>query len=173
MRVTKCFFSIILFLLICFPVTGLSAPPSQRYENIMVDDTVVALFDKETLRYEKDPYRDELLINVWIKTLSTNGDNSYNLSHYLFRLHNSEILSLDSLDYDATGQLSRKITSSYDPNKWVPILPETVSEQWYISVTEYAKVNAAKLKKEYNERMGINEKNRRNVFSFITDFFDM
>ncbi|HML33860.1 hypothetical protein [Sporomusa sphaeroides] len=169
MQTFKWFFIIFLFFSASLPAAGQESAPSQRYENIMAGNTVVALFDKETLRYEKATYQNEQLLGVWIKTFPSDNDGSYNLNRYLFRLHEREMILVDTLEYSSNGELLRQTSHPYT-SAWTRIFPETVSEAWYIAVTQYAKNNAGKLQKEYKERMNGNEKNNRNVFSVVANF---
>lgn len=140
-----------LFLFV-FSVVGAEAAPS-RYEGIVMDDAVVAQIDKDTLRYEKDPYRNEKLLSVWIKTPSDFGsDFDFSLNHYLFRLNNRDMLLLDTAQYNGAGQIISKITNPYNPTSWTMIMPETVQEKCYVLALKYARDNNAQLQQDYDER---------------------
>ena len=147
MQYSKYLLILALFLFAYCPATGLAA--DSRYENIVVGDNIVAQFDKETLRYEKDPYRDEQLLSAWIKVFSFKG---YSLNHYLFRLHDRKMLQLETIEYDENGQIISKTANKYNPACWTHILPETISETEYVSALKYSQNNNAQLQREYNER---------------------
>ena len=59
------------------------AAPS-RYLSILTRDIVTYSLDTETLRYVKDPYRDELLVEAWIKSNEVDAVNA-RYQRYYFR----------------------------------------------------------------------------------------
>lgn len=163
---------LLIFALLLFaycPTIGLAA--DSRYEDIVVGDTVVAQFDKETLRYEKDPYHDEQLLSVWIKTFSDSNKGVYSLTHYLFRLHDREMLQTDVVEYNAHGQITCTIANKYEPTSWSKILPETLTEKGYAAALKYSQNNNDQLQREYGER--VKKGTKRNIFSFLTDIFNI
>lgn len=141
-----------------------------RYVDIVKGDATVAQFDKETLQYEKDPYLDEQLLSVWIKTFTNNG--SYNLNHYYFHLKEQKMMLLSSVEYNANRLIQNKFEYKYNPDSWSPVLPDTAPEAWYSSTMKFAKDNNNKLQTDYNKRMKLDEKNKRNMFSIFNDAFN-
>lgn len=169
MRYSKFLMIFALLLFAYCPTIGLAA--DSRYENIVVGDTIVAQFDKETLRYEKDPYRNEKLLSVWIKTFSEPNKDTYSLTHYLFRLHDREMQTMDIVRYNTHGQVTDNLTNKYAPASWSQILPETLSETGYVAALKYSQDNNDQLQREYNER--VKKGNNRNIFSFVTDVYNL
>lgn len=144
---------------------ALSSSEKQRFVEIGQDSIAVGHFDIETLRYEKDCYRDELLLNVWIKTVPEPQSGEYSLNHYLFRLNERELMTLDQIQYNSSGKIMLKTSNTYDINLWTQIIPETVADKWYSSILKYAHDNDKKLKQQYkNRKKDCNEENTDNVF---------
>lgn len=164
MRLSKHVLFIALFVLIGIPLVAQASP---RYQDITIGGTTVALLDTTTFRYTKDPYLDEQFLDVWIKTSGDNG--TYTLHHCLFRQHTPEMMLVDKLEYDDAGDVLHPANAPHMVSQWTPIVPETTSETWYRAAQQYAKQNASKLQKEYNERMNPDAKNHRTIFSVIVD----
>lgn len=136
-----------------------------RFAEIRNDSMLVGQFDTTTLKYEKDCYRDELLINVWIKTTADSDSGDYNLYHYLFRQKNREFMLLDQIHFNSSGKIIHKLSNTYDANSWTQIIPETVTDKWYSSISKYAQDNDRKLKKQYKLREKVyNEENTDDGF---------
>jgi hypothetical protein len=169
MRYSKLLIIFTLLLFAYCPTIGLAT--DSRYENIVVGDTIVAQFDKETLRYEKDPYRNEQLLSVWIKTFSNSDKDAYSLTHYLFRLHDREMMTMDIVEYNKHGQVTDNLTNKYDPASWSQILPETLPETGYVATLKYSQNNNDQLQSDYNERM--KKRSNRNIFSIFTDIYNI
>lgn len=166
MRYAKYTLLVTLLVFVCSSAIVLAAAP--RYENIVTEDAVVAQFDTTTLRYEKDPYRDEKLVSVWIKNTSEfSYDNT--LKHYLFRINERQMMLMDTADYNSSGQVIAKTSNQYNPSLWAPILPETVQEASYSAVLKYAHSNNARLQLDYDQRM---HNPKRTPFSILTDIFN-
>jgi hypothetical protein len=166
MRYAKYILLITLLVFACSSATGLAA--ASRYENIVTEDAVVAQFDTTTLRYEKDPYRDEKLVSVWIKSTS-DFSYDYTLKHYLFRLNERQMLLMDTVDYSSNGQALGQTSNEYNPILWTPVLPETVQEASYTAALKYAQTNNARLQLDYDQRM---HNPKRTPFSILTDIFN-
>ena len=155
---------------------ALAPSEPQRFEEMRHVDTTVGQFDTETLKYEKDCYSDELLLDVWIKTIPETNSGEYSLNHYLFRLNERELMSLDQIQYNSSGEKTYKISNTYDAKLWTQIIPETIADKWYSSILKYAHDNDKKLKQQYkNRKKAYNEKNTDNgflaYFSGITPMF--
>jgi len=166
MRYAKYILFVTLLVFSCSSTIGLAA--ASRYENIVTEEAVVAQFDTTTLRYEKDPYRDEKLVSVWIKNTS-DFSYDYTLKHYLFRLNEPQILLMNTVEYNSNGQVIGKVSNQYNPTLWAPVLPETVSESCYSAVLKYAQANNARLQLDYDKRM---HSPKRTPFSILTDIFN-
>lgn len=165
----KPFKYLLLVALFLFTFSSASALEAPRYQGIVIDDAVVAQIDKDTLRYEKDPYRNEKLLSVWIKTTS-DFSSDFTLNHYLFRLANREMLHLDTVEYNGAGQIISKITNPYNPSSWSAIMPETVEEKCYVSALKYAQDNNAQLQQDYTERT-VTQKNT--TIPLLGDIFNI
>jgi hypothetical protein len=160
---------LITLILFAFSAIGFAA---DRYENVVMGDSIAAQFDKDTLRYEKDPYRNEKLVSVWVKT-TADYTNDYSLSHYLFRINERQMLLLDTVEYNASGQLLNRVTKQYNPSLWTTILPETVQEACYVSALKYSQLNDAQLQSDYNARTNDPDKNKQSIFSIFTNIFNV
>lgn len=123
-------------------------PTPHRFAEVIAKNTTIAKFDTETFRYQKDTYRDELLLSVWIKT-SPNTDGSYSLNQYLLRQNEREIMLLEQIDFNAANQVTSSRSSKYDVKAWIKVIPETDTEKWYTAALKYAKTNNGKLKAAY------------------------
>lgn len=129
-----------------------SAPqPVVRFENIIYLDNPIAQFDKDTIKYVKDPYRDELLLDVWIKTIP-DAKGNYSMNRYWFRLKEREMMPVIECDYNAEGIVVSQKMHTYDVALWKPILPETMVEKWYTATLNYAHTNNKKLKRDLKKR---------------------
>ncbi|XFO67757.1 hypothetical protein SPSIL_039760 [Sporomusa silvacetica DSM 10669] len=128
-----------------------NAPVAEPQRFVEVGNDAFGQFDTKTLRYEKDCYRDELLLSVWIKTTEINRSDYY-LNHYLFRLKDRELMLLDQIHLNSAGTIIRQLSNTYDMNLWTQIVPETETEKWYTSILKYAHDNDKKLKTEYKNR---------------------
>lgn len=166
MRFVKYILFVTLLVFACSSAITLAA--ASRYENIETEEAVVAQFDTTTLRYEKDPYRDEKLVSVWIKNTSEFSYDS-TLKHYLFRLNERQMLLMATADYNSSGQVIAKTSNQYNPDLWAPVLPETVQESCYNAVLKYAQTNNARLQLDYDKRM---HHPKRTPFSILTDIFN-
>lgn len=134
------------------PVPAPAPLPPSRYEDIHFEDSVIAQFDKETFKYVKDPYKNELLIDVWIKTFPETTRVAYSLNHYLFQLNDRKMMSLELIDFNSNGRILSTTSNKYAPERWNLIIPETLAEKWYESIYKYAQQNDKKLKADYEKR---------------------
>lgn len=149
------------------------APPS-RYEDIHFEDSVIAQFDKETFRYVKDPYKNELLIDVWIKTFPETARVAYSLNHYLFQLSDRKMMALELIDFNSSGRILNTRANKYDPERWSPIIPETLAEKWYEAIYKYAQQNDKQLKAAYEkQRKDPDEKNPNILLAPFTHIFNL
>jgi hypothetical protein len=146
--------------------------PPPRFVELQNNDLAITQFDTKTIKYEKDPYRDELLVNVWIKT-SNERITSYSLSNYIFRINKREIMQLDKVDFNGNDQITNKTKHVYDPISWASIIPETTADKWYISIMDYVKKNEKTLKNDYNRTKDMNQKDDSGFFSPILDFLSL
>lgn len=161
---------LLLVILLLFATSALGLAADYRYENIVMNDSVVAQFDKNTLRYEREPYRSEKLLSVWIKT-TADFSSDYSLNHYLFRLTNREMLLLDTVECNGNGQILSKTSYPYNPNSWTLLLPETFPEACYVAALKYSQANNMQLEQDYAQRTTDSNKNRN--FAFFTDIFNI
>jgi hypothetical protein len=173
----RIFYALSLFIMLTFiqMPTAYLAPakqPPPRFIELQNNDLAITQFDTKTIKYEKDPYRDELLVNVWIKT-SNERITSYSLSNYIFRINKREIMQLDKVDFNGNDQIINKNKYVYDPNSWAPVIPETTADKWYITIMEYVKKNDKTLKNNYNRAKDINQKEDSSFFSPILEFLSL
>jgi len=165
---------ILVTLLLLLVIESVVSAAPNRFQTIYYDQIPIGQFDTQTLKYEKEPYRNVILLNVWVKTPMHPIDKTYTLYNYLYSTKTQEMVVLDQIDFDLNGQIINKISNQYNPSLWDKILPETLAERRYLAVSEYAKINAKKLQKEYNEQMDKNKaKNSNNLpapFNHVFDF---
>ena len=158
-----------LFLLLCSPA-GFAADDS-RYENIVVNDVIIAQFDKETLQYQKDPYHNALLISVWIKTYPDPNSTSYDLNHYLLQPQERKMLHMDWVECYGSGKIRQELHNTYDPAHWSEIVPATNQDSWYMAVSAYVKDHQSELQNTYDEKYKKTKK--RTPFSILNDIYSI
>ncbi|WP_312200043.1 hypothetical protein [Anaerospora hongkongensis] len=164
-----------LFLLLFAATTTYAAKattPPVRFQDIIYDNVTIGQFDKQTLKYEKDPYRDEVLVNVWIKTPLDSFNQSYTMYNYLLRTNTREMMMINRLDFDNSGNMLQNMSNKYNPALWTLVLPETATEKWYNAVTAYAKKNNKKLQQEYTSETK-KEKRSQPLLGPFNHIFDM
>ena len=128
--------------------------PPPRFKEILQGSLTVGQFDTETLKYERDSYRNELVVNVWIKTKPDENNGRYSLNHYLFRVNEREYMLLDLIQYNnLVGNITYHKSNIYDMTLWTKIIPETEVENWYVPVLKYVQANDKKLKNQYNKQL--------------------
>jgi hypothetical protein len=153
-----------------------AAVEPSRFQEMGNANTELGQFDTETIKYAKDPYRNELLLNVWIKSLPDQNSGSYDLTHYLFRLKDREMMLLEQIEYSSSGEVLYQTLNKYDATLWTQIIPETLQEKWYSSILKYAQINDATLHNKYkNSKKNHNEKNSNDPlvsFSGIASLFN-
>lgn len=107
--------------------------------------------DTETLRQIPDPYRDEKLVDAWIKAIpsgqgrqkkiadrqnnlkSTDGYEAYgySLNRYYFRLKQRQLLVMDRRDFSGFGAPLDAQSFKYDILRWEDLVPDTPPDAWY------------------------------------------
>lgn len=133
------------------------AGASSRYLKIAGDGASTYYLDVETVRYIKDPYLDEKLIDAWIKIVSeqngaeaeiANRQNkglategydkfSYSVRRYYFRLNERQLQMLASRDFALDGSQLEFQKYGYAANRWEDLVPNTLGDLWYGKVREY------------------------------------
>jgi hypothetical protein len=163
-------------LLLNFSSTYAAAVEPPRFREMRYENIELGQFDTETIKYTKDPYRNEFLLDVWIKTLPDQDNGSYSLTHYLFRLKDREMMLLEQIEYGSSGEILYQSLNKYNAALWTQIIPETLAEKWYSALLKYAQINDVTLRKEYkNNQKNHNEKNSNNLpvsFSGIASLFN-
>lgn len=147
--------------------------PPVRFQDIIYDNVTISQFDTQTLKYEKDPYRDEILLNVWIKAPIDPSDQTYTLYNYLVRTNTREVMMSNRIDFDASGRMIQNMSNRYNPSLWTTVLPETPTEKWYTAVTAYAKKNSKRLQQEYTSTSTTKERRSQPVLGPLNHIFDM
>lgn len=142
-RMIKSFVLVVSFLLLG---TEQASMEPARFVPVEQGNTVIAQFDTQTLAYEKDPYRDELLVNVWLKTTPDNMLDTYQLQHYLFRMTKRQIMLIDQVDYSRSDGVLSRISKDYRPALWTAPLPEAMEESYYSAVLKYAQAHDKELR---------------------------
>lgn len=150
-----------------------AATPPVRFQDIVYDNVTISQFDTQTLKYEKDPYRDEILLNVWVKTPIDTFDQTYTLYNYLLRTNTREVMTINRIDFDASGRMIQNMSNRYNPSLWTTVLPETPTEKWYTAVTAYAKKNSKRLQQEYTSTNPTKERRSQPVLGPLNHIFDM
>ncbi|MDU2064881.1 MAG: hypothetical protein E6713_08555 [Sporomusaceae bacterium] len=125
--------------------------PATHFANIDVQGETKFYFDTNTIRYTKDPYRDELLIDVWIKTPLKQG---FTLNRYLLRMQEREYMLTSGLIYANETKLLSQEKYAYQPERWSPVIPGSPQSIWYQSIINYASQNDKQLKKDFEKKRG-------------------
>jgi hypothetical protein len=120
------------------------ASSKERYKVLLNSDNYMCYLDTQTIAYAKHPYIKEQLIDAWIKTIRTDG--SYTLERYYFRIKERKMQQICSVTYDDNGNQISVQTYTYDEKNWINIIPETLGEKWYNSITKFAFDNDELLK---------------------------
>lgn len=147
--------------------------PPVRFQDIIYDNATVSQFDAQTLKYEKDPYRNEILLNVWVKTPIDPSDQTYTLYNYLVRTNTREVMMIKRIDFDASGRMLQNMSNRYNPLLWTTVLPETLTEKWYTAVTAYAKENNKRLQQDFASTNTTKERKSQPVLGPFNHIFDM
>jgi hypothetical protein len=112
-----------------------------RLQPIIVNGADNTFFDTETLKYIKDPYRNVLLLETWIRTDDTNLKGGYNLTKYYIRLESRQYQQMQSIDYDNNAKVIEQSKPIYSDSRWKEIIPESIADAWYHQVIKYVKDN--------------------------------
>lgn len=123
-----------------------------RFRDVVRADSVIAQFDAETLTYEPDPYRQEKLLQVWVKLKSDSYSGDYVLEQHLLRMTKPEMMVLRKVSYSAAGELLHEEAVTYSPEAWKPIFPDTPEEACYRAITAYAKEHAKAVKAQADKQ---------------------
>lgn len=133
------------------------AEQSSRYLKITENAAYTYYLDTETVRYIKDPYLEEKLIDVWIKIVCEqsgaeaeikNRENkgmitegydkfSYSVRRYYFRLNERQMQMLTSRDFASDGSQLEFQKCIYAATRWDDLAPNTVGDLWYSKVRWY------------------------------------
>ena len=126
-----------------------------RYYLINETENYSYYLDTETLRQIPDPYRDEKLIDAWIKAIpsgagrqaeftkrrnnvkSTDGYEifGYSMRRYYFRTTQRQIQQMDLRDFTDFGKPLDSQNYNYDVGRWEDIVPNTSPDAWYDFIT--------------------------------------
>ena len=124
---------------------------SPRFVLMNNNDNYSYYLDTETVRYIPDPYRDEKLIDAWIKVVPTeNGrqveirkrqndklntygyeDFNYSMRRYNFRLNQRQMQRVYLRDFSSNGAVLDTQSDVYDAARWEDIIPDSSGEVWY------------------------------------------
>ena len=136
----KCLWLVCLTIFLTFADGGVlqaAAPGAERFQPVVANDKISTSLDTQTIRYLKDPYREENLLDAWLKTIERET-GGYNLSRYYFRVKERQYQMISSLDFDAEGNLLSTERNSYS-SRFKDVIPETLAEKWYDAVIKYEK----------------------------------
>lgn len=116
--------------------------PAERYQWAYSGGNQTFQFDTHTLQKINDPYRDEQLVEAWVRVITPDGTASGNivLQQYYFRLKEKQIQLMGSFDMGSNGQAGPGSKFTYAAHRWEDIMPGTASEGIYNAVTDYAAV---------------------------------
>lgn len=139
------------------PAPGLAADISapaadSRYVDIYSGAVLTGQFDKQSFRYEQDPYQGKALINVWIKAYASSNDGTYHLNRYLFDMEDRKVMLINASTFTANGQVIASTPYTYNADRWNVIVPGTDTDTWYEAVMRYAKDNNKTLMANYKKR---------------------
>ncbi|EGO63479.1 hypothetical protein [Acetonema longum] len=116
--------------------------PSERYQWAYSGGGQTFQFDTHTLQKINDPYRDEQLVEAWVRVITPNrtASSSIVLQQYYFRLNTKQIQLMSSFDLASDGQVGPGNKFTYDAHRWQDIVPGTAAEGIYNAVTDYAAI---------------------------------
>ena len=116
---------------------GANTAVAERFQLLVSNDKINTMLDMHTIRYCKDPYRDENLVDAWVKTVEREN-GGYNLSRYYFRIKERQYQMITSLEFDADGNLISTERNPYS-SRFKDVIPETLAEKWYDAAMQYEK----------------------------------
>jgi len=113
--------------------------------------------DTETVRYIPDPYRDEKLVDAWIRLVPTEtgrqleiktrqadnldilgyDDFGYSMRRFYFRTMQRQIQRMHLKDFSATDKPLETRISKYEAVRWEDIVPNTPPDEWYIFIMKF------------------------------------
>lgn len=108
-----------------------------RFQNVFLNDIISTSFDTITLCYVNDPYRDEKLLDVWVKTTEIDGGD-YNLNRYYLRLKERQYQLVSTFKISSQGEEISRETYPYS-SKFKEVIPESSFEKVYDAVRKYQK----------------------------------
>jgi|GEM_PF-3211311 len=133
------------------------AGQNSRYLKIAENAAYTYYLDIETVRYIKDPYLEEKIIDVWIKIVcEENGSKaeienrgkkgmvtegydkfSYSVRRYYLRLNERQMQMLASRDFASDGSQLEFQKYNYAAVRWDDLAPNTLGDLWYSKVRWY------------------------------------
>lgn len=144
------------FLAAASPALAQEAPPVQtitpRYQTIVTRDLTAYSLDTSTVRYVQDPYRDELLLEAWIKSSDSDAVTA-RYQRYLFRQKERQLQLMASGEYDSQTAAPIELSlQRYHVSRWQDIAPESIQELLYAAVINYAETNKESLLKKWKAK---------------------
>ncbi len=113
-------------------------PAPERFQVIAATERTNVTLDTQTIRYVQDPYREEKLVDAWVKTIDRDT-GGYNLSRYYFRTSERQAQLITSMDFDSDGNVLATERNSYAVKGFKDVIPETPEEKSYNAALQYAK----------------------------------
>jgi len=148
----------IVFILLIL-ASSITFAQESRFEDITFQGKILAKLDTESIKYENDTYTKELLINVWIKTIPDQTTGEYTLCNYLFNPKKRQAMLLSQFSYDEDSNIISQTVNKYNYALWTPIVPETLTDQWYMETVKYTIKHHKDLIKQYKNRKSDNSEN--------------
>jgi len=144
------------------------AGQSSRYLKIAGNAAYTYYLDLQTVRYIKDPYLEEQLIDAWVKIVcEENGAEaeiesrenkgmvtkgydklSYSIRRYYFRLNQRQMQMLASRDFASDGSQLEFQKYTYTAARWDDLAPNTLGDLWYSKVRWYMDTRAGEKNNE-------------------------
>lgn len=128
------------------------ALPKSRYLKVASNSAYNYYLDTETVRYIRDPYLDEQLIDAWLKItaaddisntelenqqVTENNRFGYSVRRYYFRLKERQMQLLTLQDFSTNGTPLNSEKYTYAAVRWDDIAPNTLGEVWYGKIRTY------------------------------------
>lgn len=161
---------LILFMLVCVPLPAYAADKTVqpietqeqavtlRFVPIFSDDEYNYYLDTTTIKLTAHPYKNEQLVDVWLKLEHNAGalysdSTVYILQHYYMRRGVAEQQLLSEVIINSDESSSSEQRANYSEANWEGLIPDTSEELCYQAVMNYVdkrfNVDTGKKKKKF------------------------
>lgn len=113
--------------------------------------------DADTVRYIPDPYRDEKLMDAWIKVVPTEtgrqseiktrlannlqvagyDEFNYSMRRYYFRVSQRQIQRMYLRDFSGSGKVLDTQSYKYEAIRWEELVPNSLGDVWHSFIIKH------------------------------------